>query len=155
MDSLGHTDNLNAYTVALDANTSYLHNTHYMAAPDPLSGSTMGLLMLLSTFQYQAPYMSPTYSNAFTQASKAAYIESGGQAFQDRLGSAATKNATTAVHYVGITDPEMGAVYGGYKVYKIYKAKQLDFNGPKLFSVKTHLTCGQNGGTIGLRWEFK
>jgi hypothetical protein len=111
----------------------------------------MGIMMLLSAFQYQAPYMGPTYQQAASQAGKAAYIVSGGQAFQDKLGNVASKNATDLVHSVGITDPEMGVVYGGYK---IYKSRQIDLKLPRIGPVKFNLTAGQQSGSIGARYEY-
>lgn len=145
---------LNACTSVPD-NSSYMGNVHYAAMGTPMDGSTMALLMVLSTFQYQAPYIDATYSNALSQASKAAYIESGGQAFQDRLFGVVTKDgedvARTITRFMGITDMEAVVVVGAARVIK---DRQLDINGPKICTVKTHLTLTPDSGIVGIKYDW-
>jgi hypothetical protein len=143
---------LQAYTLMPETNSTYLLDSHYRATAEPISGPTIGLMAILSTFQYQAPYMSPMYSNAASQFGKAAYSETGGQAMQDKATKLATKNATDVVHSMGITDGELGVVLG---TAKVIRDRRLDLNGPKVLSIKTHLTLDQNSANLGLRWEFK
>ena len=142
---------LTAYTGVPEANGSYWTDIHHTSAGDPLSGSTVGLMMLLSTFQYQAPYMGPTYSLAANQAGKAAYIVSGGQAFQDKVISVTTGIARNLVHSLGLTDTEVGLFLG---TAKIVKNRKLDINGPKFYFIKTHLTLTPNDGSIDLKYEW-
>jgi hypothetical protein len=142
---------LTACTLAPDANSSYLANMTYKATPVPLSSPTMGLMMLLSTLQYQSPYMNPTYSNAASQAGKAAFMVSGGQGIQDNGLKMATKNGMDFAHSIGLTDTEMGIAGIGYKTYR---TRQIDVNGPNIYILKSHLTINTDGGSIGLGWKF-
>lgn len=144
--------NLNAYTLVPEPNGTYLSGTANIPVSNPLSGSTMGLMMLLSTFQYQASSMGPTYSNAATQASKAAAIVSGEQDMQDRLIKLITNDGRDAMHSIGITDTEAGLVL---ETAKTIKNKQLQINGPKIYFVKTKLTFGRSNGSIGLGYNFE
>lgn len=132
-------------------NSSYLANTHYTAPKASLDGSTMALMMVLSTFQYGSLSSDPSAANAFSQAGKAAYIQSGGQAVQDRLGKMAETNATGFVHSMGLTDVEMGAVYEAYRVNKTH---QIKFNGPRIGRIKSDLTLDMQTANIGLKYEF-
>jgi hypothetical protein len=148
--------NLRAYTLMPTPNSTYLTCTKgCQTVREPMSGSTMGLLMLLSTFQYQAPYMSPIYSNAASQAGKAAYIQSGGQAMQDKVTSVVSAKAETvaknAYHSVGITDTEVGAVL---VTAKVIRDRQIDTNGPRIYFLKTHFTVGLDHGSVGLGINF-
>ena len=151
MDNLyiGPSSGLTAQTLV--PNSSYLVNTTYTAPVTPVSSPTMGLMMLLSTFQYQTSYIDPMYSNAASQAGKAAYIQSGGQATQDKLTNVATEEGTDTAHSIGLTDMEMGIV--GFTTKTIVK-RQIDINGPKVCFVNTHLTATQNNASIGLKWNF-
>ena len=148
---------LTAYVGMPTDNQSYLACFKNCPAPptQPIGGSTMGILMLLSTLQYQAPYMNPAYSNAASQAGKAAFIQSGGQAFQDKVSSMASTKAESvakdAIHSVGITDTEAGVVLG---TAKVIRDKKIDVNGPKIYFIKTHLTVTQDGGSVGLGITF-
>ena len=151
MDSTYGNINLSAYTLVPD-NATYLNcYKSCPIAPQPMSGPTVGLMMLLSTLQYQAPYMNPVYANAASQAGKAAYIQSGGQAMQNKLTSQATDQTKDFAHSIGITDTEMGVVLG---TAKVVRDKQLDVNGPKIYFIKTHLTVGEDHGSIGLGINF-
>lgn len=143
---------LQAYTLVPEPNSSYLINNRYKAGPPPLSNSTIGLLAIISTFQYQTPYMSPVYSNAAAQASKAAYIESGGQAMQDKFSGVSTQDATETVHSLGITDGELGAIFG---TAKVVRDRKIDIAGPKFWDFDTHLTASPNSGSIGIKWSFE
>lgn len=138
---------LTACTLVPEVNTSYLSQTSVTPAVAPMGGSTMGLMMLLSTFQYQAPYMGPTYSNAASQAGKAAFIQSGGQKMEDGLRGYGVKQAKDA----GLTDAEAVVLFGAAKTLR---NRQLDFNGPRVYSIKTHLTLGTESGSVGLKYEW-
>ncbi len=142
---------LNAY-VGVPSNSTYLSclkNCPVVKAP--MDGGTLGLMMLMSTLQYQAPYMNPIYAGAATQAGKAAFIVSGGQDMQNRLSSKAENQAKDVFHSIGITDTEMGVVLGSAK---IIKDRQLNVNGPKIYSIRTHLTVGQDNSSVGLGLSF-
>jgi hypothetical protein len=150
---------LRAYTLMPTDNQSYLVQTKNVPTiGEPMSGTTMGMLMLLSTLQYQAPYMNPQYSNAASQAGKAAFIQSGGQAMQDKFTSKVSSQAEgiakDAYHSVGVTDTEVGVVLGAAKVVR---DKQVDVNGPKftlINTIRTHVTVGQDHGSVGFKMEF-
>lgn len=147
---------LTAYVGMPSSNQTYLNcMKNCPIAQPPMSGGAMGMLMILSTLQYQAPYMNPVYSNAASQAGKAAFIESGGQAFQDKISSTASNKAMNMAkdtyHSVGITDTEVGVVLGAAKVVR---DKRLDVNGPKIYFIKTHVTVGQDNGSLGLGINF-
>jgi hypothetical protein len=144
--------NLTASTLAPTPNSSYLVNTGKVPVQGTIDGSTMGLMMLLSTLQYQAPYMNPAYSNAASQAGKAAFVQVGGQGMQDKLTKYGTDNALHTAHDIGLTDTEMGIVG---ETYKIYRQKQIDVRGPNIYPVNTHLTINQNSATLGFKWSFK
>jgi len=155
MDNLSTYSNSSLVTTVPPVNSTYLNNTHIQLPADPLSGSTMGIMMLLSTLQYQAPYMSPTYSNAASQAAHAAFIDVGGQAFQDKTNSKvsdiATKTFLDAAHSVGVTDTELAIVAG---TAKTFRDRGFNVNGPKIYGVKTNLTGNQNSGSLGLKYEW-
>lgn len=142
---------LNCLT-SVEANSSYLATVnapHIANVPD--SGS-IGLMMILSTFQYYPTANNPTYSNAIGQASKAAFIQSGGQGVQDKLASKALDVAKDSFHYLGITDGQLGTVFGAAKVIR---DRQINTPGPNIYNINTHLTISQTGGSIGLGWKFK
>jgi hypothetical protein len=140
-----------AYVGMPTDNASYLSCMKSCPVPQaPMSSSTVGILMILSTFQYQAPHMGP-YSNAASQAGKAAFIESGEQNISNTLSSRAETAAKNAYRSVGLTDIEVGAVLGAAKVVR---DKQVDVNGPNVYFVKTHLTVGQDHGSLGLGVNF-
>lgn len=122
-----------------------------LVSTEPMSGSAMSILMLLSTLQYQAPGLSSTYSAAASQAGKAAYVQLGGQAMQDKLSSDAEAKAKSLAKSTGMTDSELGLVL---VTAKIAKDHQVDLNGPKLYFIKTHFTFGQDHGSIGLGINF-
>lgn len=140
--------NTTASTLVSEPNSSYLGNIHSKPLVMPLSDPTMGLMMLLSTFQYQAPYMNGTYSNAASQAGKAAFVMSGGQDAQNKLAD----KSKDFVYSLGLTNAEMGLLLGSAKTIR---DRQLTINGPRIYSVKTNLTASQTGGSIGLGWTFK
>jgi hypothetical protein len=145
-------DGLQAYTLVPEPNSSFLYRTKDVQIPQmPMSGGTLGILMILSTLQYQAPHMNPTYSNAASQAGKAAFVQSGGQGLQDQLTSKAEGAAKDAIRAVGITDTEVGAVLG---TAKVVRDRQIDVNGPKIYFIKTHVTVGQDHGSLGLGVNF-
>lgn len=144
--------NLTASTLAPTPNSSYLVNTGKIPTVGSIDGSTMGLMMLLSTLQYQAPYINPVYSNAASQAGKAAFVQVGGQGMQDKLTKYGSDNALHTAHDLGLTDVEMGIVG---ETYKIYRQKQITTKGPNIYSVKTNLTINQNSATLGFKWSFK
>lgn len=146
-------DSTVAYTLMPEPNSTYLVHTKDIVVPaDPLSGSTMGLMMILSTFQFQPPTFNPAYSNALSQASKAAFIESGGQAFQDKAKGYATNQGKDVIHEIGINDTELGIVLGSAKVIR---DKQVDVKGPNIAFIHTHLTVGQDHGSVQLGWNWK
>lgn len=143
---------LKAYVGAPPDNASYLTcMKNCPSVTTPMDSGTFGMLLLLSTLQYQAPYMGPTYSNAASQAGKAAYVQVGGQAMQDKMTSQAENQAKQAVKSLGITDAEMGVVLG---TAKVVRDRQIDVNGPKIYFVKTHVTVGQDHGSLGLGINF-
>jgi hypothetical protein len=116
----------------------------------------MGLMMLLSSFQFQSPLGSAAFPNAaLDQASKAAYIQSGGQAFQDnatsKVTNAATKNLREVAGNCGITEGEAAVVLG---TAKVVKDRQFSLNGPQIYSIKTHLTGTPNSGIVNIKYEW-
>lgn len=140
-----------AYTEVPDVNCTYLSRTSGTPVfTDPMSGSTIGIMMILSTFQLQAPCTGPC-ADATSQAAKAAYIQGGLQSTQDKMGSKAENQVKNSLHSVGITDTEMGIVLGSAKVVR---DRQINVNGPKIGFIKTHFTITENSGTIGLRWNW-
>lgn len=138
-------------TIGVADNSSFLTQTKSGPVQEPLSGSTMGVLMVLSVFQYQ-PITNPTYSNAIGQASRAAFVQVGGQALQNQLTSKAEGIAKDTIHSFGITDTEIVAVLGATKTIR---DRSISLDGPKIESLKTHFTAGQNNASIGLGWNFK
>jgi hypothetical protein len=143
---------LNAYTLVPEPNSTYLgHTSGSLVVADPMSGPTMGLMMLLSTLQYQAPYMNPVYSNAASQIGKVAFVQSGGQAVQDKTLSFATKDGLDFAHSIAITDAEMGIV--GLTL-KTIRARQLNLNGPKFYSIKTDLTINQQTASMEIKYAW-
>lgn len=151
MDNFSYS-NLSAYTLVPEPNGTYLSKTANIPIANPLSGSTMGLMMLLSTFQCQASSMGSTYSTAVTQASKAAAIISGEQDIQNKLIKIITNDSKDTLHSIGITDTEAGLVL---ETAKTIKNRQLQINGPKIYLIKTKLTIGQDNGSIGLGYNFE
>ena|ERR1035437_9151206 len=150
-NNVGYTG-LSAYTLAPEPNSSYLSYTKGSpVTADPISGSTVGLMMMLSSLQYQAPTMNPMYSAAADKAGQAAFIQSGGQAFQDKFTSVVTKKGAIVAHDMGITDGEMGIVGG---TYKAFRTRQIDLKGPKIYSVGTSLTMSGTSGILGVRYDF-
>lgn len=142
---------LTAYT-AVAPNDSYLcHTTGVTAISEPVSGTTMGLMMMLSTLQYQAPYMNPTYSNAAGQMGKAAFVQSGGQAFQDKAVLYANNRAKEAVQAIGVDGKKVAIILTAAKVVR---DRQIDFKGPNIGPVKSNLTINPNTGTMGLKYEW-
>jgi hypothetical protein len=141
----------NACTLVVEPNSSYLSNTHSTSMVMPMSDPTMGLMLLLSTFQYQAPYMNPTYSNAASQAGKAAFVVSGGQAVQDRFVNSETEDGIDFAHSLGLTDVEMGIV--GF-TGKTIRSRQVNVRGPSIGPIRSSLTGTNNSGSIGLVWRF-
>jgi hypothetical protein len=144
--------NLQASTLMPDANSTYYMRTKdvpYIA--DPMSGSTMGLLMILSIMQYEAPYVNPAYSTALSKAGTAAYSQSGGQAFQDRATARVEKEAKGIMTSMGITEGEAAVVVG---TAKVVRDKQLDIAGPRWHFIQTHLTAGMDHMTLGIKIEF-
>lgn len=138
-------------TLVAEPNSSYLSNTHSTSMVMPLSDPTMGLMMLLSTFQYQAPYMNNTYSNAASQAGKAAFVVSGGQAVQDKFVNSETKDGIDFAHSIGLSDTEMGIVgFAG----KTIRSRQFNVRGPSIGPVKSSLTGTNNSGSIGFKYDL-
>lgn len=140
-----------SYVTGVPDNSTYLYKINIPTVTDPFSGSTIGLLMILSTFQYQSPTANPAYSNALGQASKAAYVQVGGQAFQDKVMGIATDKGKNVIHSMGITDGQMGAVLGAYM---IARDRRLSLDGPKIYSINTHLTYGVGNANIGFKYEW-
>lgn len=145
------TAKLKAYALQPDTNSSYLSNYKFHGPAPQMDSSAIGLMMILSTLQYQAPYVAPGYSNAAAQAGKAAYIQSGGQAIQDKVASKVESKVKETCHDIGITDGAIGAVLG---TAKVVRDRQVDFNGPRLFMVHTHVTLGPDHGLLGLGMNF-
>lgn len=150
-----HPIELRASTLMPSDNSSYLSCAkNCPTVQHPLDSATMGVMMLLSTLQYQAPYMGP-YSTAASQAGKAAFIQSGGQAMQDKIADMASKKAEAigkdAYHSVGITDTQVAVALSAAKVIR---DKQIDVNGPRVYFVKTHLTVAPDHGSVGLGIDF-
>ena len=151
MNNVYASPTFNAYT-APDPNSSYfIYYKGGMQVHEPMEGSTMALMMLVATLQWQAPMAGPTYSNAAAQAGKAAYIVSGGQGAQDKVASIAAKNAGDGLHSIGITDAELGVVLG---TAKVIRDKSVDVNGPRLGHIRTHLTATTNNASLGIRYEW-
>jgi hypothetical protein len=143
--------NLYSCTIVPSPNSSYLYNTHTPTIQDPLGSSTMGLMMILSTFQYQAPTMNQNYSTALNSASKAAFIQSGGQNMENKVIYRTTSMFTDTAHSIGITDPEMIAVFG---TAKVIRSRQMNINGPKIYSISTHISVNQNSGNLSFKYEW-
>ena len=148
MSDLGYSS-LSACTLIPD-NSSYLSNTHY-SSPRAMDSSTLGLMMLLSTLQYQAPYTSPTYSAAFSNVGKAAFMVSGGQAMQDKATAMAESGVKNGFHSIGVTDTELGIPLG---IAKVVRDKKLTVKGPRFYNVKTDLTATQTGGSLGISYGW-
>lgn len=142
----------NLYTCSLvqEPNSSYLVNLQLISKPQ-LDSPTIGLMMVLSTLQYQAPYLSPNYSNAAYQASKAAQIESGLSDVQARVMKLVTNNAKDTIKSIGITDTEMVILLG---TTSTIRNKNLDLKGPELGSIKTHLNINTNSGSVGFKYDW-
>jgi hypothetical protein len=141
-----------AYTLMPEPNQTYLVQTKNVVVPtDPLSGSTVGLMMVLSSFQYQSPTLNTTYSSALNQASHAAFVEVGGQAFQDKTTSYATRNGTDFAHSIGLTDGEMGLAAF---TLRTVQRKQINLNGPKVYGIKGSLTLTPNSYNVGFKYEY-
>jgi hypothetical protein len=142
-----------AFALDIDTspNSSYLSNLHSPDIKAPMDSTTMGLMMMLSTLQYQAPYLNNTYSNAVSQASKAAFITSGGQAMQDSIANNFTKNGLDFARSAGLTDTEMGIV--GFTA-KTVRSRQVNIKGPTFGPIKSSIQGTNNSGSIGLKWEF-
>jgi hypothetical protein len=141
-----------AYTLMPEPNQTYLAQTKNVVVPsDPLSGSTVGLLMVLSSFQYQPSLMGPQYAGAVSQASQAAFIQSGGQRFQNNFTAVATKSGIDFAHSVGLTDAEMGAV--GFTA-KTVRSRQINIKGPKFYGIKSNLTLSPGIGNVGLSYGW-
>lgn len=141
----------NACTLVPDTNSTYLYKTHTPVIIEPMSGSTMGLMMLLSTLQYQSSYLPSQYSDAANRAGQAAFIQSGGKAMQDKMTNMATKEGQSTAYSLGLTDFEMGATG---LIYKTIRSKQVNIKGPSIGPVKTTLQGTQNSGTIGFKYEW-
>jgi hypothetical protein len=145
-------DNTIAYTLMPEPNQTYLAQTKNVGIPqDPLSGSTIGFMMVLSTFQYQSPTLNPTYSGALSQASKAAFIQSGGQQVQDKVTSVVTRDGIDFAHSIGLTDVEMGTVG---LTYRTIQRRQLSFKGPKFGGVRSNFMVSPGNGTVGLTYGW-
>lgn len=142
---------LKAHTIVAENNISYLSSIHNTPILDPPGGATVGLMMLLSSFQYQAPYMGPIYSEAAANAGKAAFNLSGGQAFQDKFLSHMNNIGKDMVHSIGVTDTELGIVLG---TLKTIRDRQLSVNGPPFHLIKTNLTAALGSGSIGVKYEW-
>lgn len=145
-DTLVYT-NINSYTLLSDPNTFYWSNTKNMGSITSINDPSIGLLVILSVFQYQTPYINPMYSEAANKASQAAFIQSGAQTAQDKISQIGIDFA----HSMGVNDMEMGIFVG---TVKTVKNRQMEINGPKLYSIKTHLTGTQNSTNIGFKYEW-
>lgn len=146
MDQFPYADTT-ACTLVPEPNSTYLAHTNGVPAIAPQNSSGMGLMMILSALQYQAPYMPAQYSNAAGQAGRAAYIQSGGKKMEDDLGKYGAGEAKDA----GVTDTEAAIVFGAAKVAR---DRQLKINGPKIYDIKTNLTVNQNSGSVGFKYEW-
>ncbi|CAM6004848.1 unnamed protein product [Sphagnum balticum] len=141
-----------AYTGMPSDNSTYLSCFKNCPVVKPqMDGSTMGLLMILSTLQFNTSMVPPAYSSAAQQAGHAAYVQSGGQSTQDNLTGKASAEGMNVLHSLGITDTEAGIVGGGLK---IVRDKQVNVNGPKIYFIKTHITVGQDNANLGLGINF-
>ena len=138
---------LTACTLVPEANVSYLAHTSGTPVVAPMSGSTMGLMLFLSTLQYQPSYLGPAYSGPAAQAGKAAFVEAGGPQSQNNLRTYSLDQG----HEMGITNAEGAVVFGAAR---IIQKRQIDWTGPSFYSVKPHLTLSPNSGTLGLKWSF-
>jgi hypothetical protein len=106
----------------------------------------MGLMMLLSTLQYQAPHIGPFYQEAAKKVGRAAFVESGGQSAQDGVLRMATDKGKEA----GL-ESQMALLVGAAKTVR---DRELTLNGPKIDFVKTKLTVSPNSGTLGFGWNW-
>jgi len=138
---------LTACTLVPEANVSYLAHTSGTPVVAPMSGPTLGLMMFLSTLQYQSSYLGPTYSNAAGQAGKAAFVEAGGPQGQNNLRTYGLNQS----HEMGLTNAEGAIIFG---TARILQKRQIDWTGPSLYSVKPHLTLSPQSGSIGLKYEW-
>lgn len=141
-----------AYTLMPEPNQTYLVQTKNLMVPaDPLSGSTVGLMMILSTFQYQPSLMGSNYVEALSQASQAAFVASGGQQFENKTVSVVGKDGIDFAHSIGIDDTEMGVV--GFSLRTVQR-KQFHVNGPRFYGIKSNLTLSPGNGDLGLSYEW-
>lgn len=139
--------NLKAYTSVPEYNY-YLSNVKSTPVSTNISEPTTGLMMLLSLFQYQSSYAGPTYSNAVEQASKAAYVQSGGKKIEDSL----KEKGITLVHDIGITNTESAIALGAAKTFQ---SKQFNWDNLKINTFKIHMGLTPNSGNIGVKYEFQ
>ena len=118
-------------------NSTYLSNTK-IVIPEPMSESTKGLLGLTSLLQFTD---GPTAT-----AGQAAFIQSGGQAFQNQASHYFESKATGFVTETGLDKP-LGV---GYYAYHIYKTQTLDLP----IEHDTHLTLTPVSATISKTWRL-
>lgn len=144
-------ENLRSYTLVPEPNESYFVQTKSLYNTVPLGNGSVGFLLMLSTLQYQAPYLPSQYSGAASQAGKAAYIQSGAQASQDKLVSRMGKSVIDEMHQAGVTDTEAAIVLG---TIKTVRNKQVDLNGPRLSFFQTHLTLAPDHTLLGFKMDF-
>lgn len=115
-----------------------------------MSESTVGLLALLSTLNFYAP-VSPAYMSAANAAGRAAFIQSGGQALQDKLTSISETRARRAIYWLGISDTQIAVLLG---TAKVINDKQLALPGPRFYQVNTSFSVAPEYGSVGLSWGF-
>ena len=102
----------------------------------------MRILVLSLLFSQSA--LAIDYSDARNKAFDAAYIQTGGKAFQDKLGSYYENKAKSIVYKLGVPKELLIAIYGGYK---IYKARSISF---PLHGKKISIGYNNGAGNIGL-----
>lgn len=138
------------YEEVVEANSSWLADLHYKSHIQQ-SNTLQAIMLMFSVVQYD-PNIMASNPAAISVATKAAFVQSGAQQWQNKLENYAEQKTKKAINYMGITDKELGAAY---IAYKIVQDKEIKAKGPDIYFINTSLTVGLDHGTIGLSWRFE
>jgi hypothetical protein len=109
---------------------------------------TIGLMAIISTLSLYSP-LPPSYTNATNAAGRAAFIQSGGQAIQDKILAYSENKAHKTLNSLGVTDNQMAIVVG---TVKVIREQRISFPGPKFDRIRTNLAVTPNSGFVGLEY---
>jgi hypothetical protein len=70
---------------------------------------------------------------------------------QDKASGVVSKDALGVAHNIGLTDQEMAVFLG---TATIVRNRQIDVNGPKILSIKPHLTLSPNSVILGIKYGW-